>query len=105
MSKYTVRLFAATIVASCLMSAFAQEDATRLLGASFAKTIAFAWRQDGRVVEIDLKNPKDKWVLQQLASRAYFPVEPSPSSTPPPGSSKKSDTPDPDLDPTGLVAY
>ena len=54
-----------------LPQAFAQED-SRLLPDSFVKTVGFAWQQDGRAVEIQVTNPRGKWVLLRLVIYARF---------------------------------
>ena len=73
-----MRLLAMILFASCFLSASAQEETERLLGASVTKRITFTWQQDGRVVEILLQNPKDTWVLRQLEFQARFPEESDP---------------------------
>lgn len=65
---------------------------SRLLPDSFAKGIHFSWRQDGRVVEIQITNPKDKWVLQQLAIEVTYPSVAAIKAAPPLSSTKKSNT-------------
>jgi hypothetical protein len=65
---------------------------SRLLPDSFTKGINFSWRQDGRVVEIQITNPKDKWVLQQLAIEVKYPPVAPVKVAPPLSDTKKSGT-------------
>ena len=64
------------------LSVASADNGTRLLPESFAKTVGFSWRQDGRVIEIQIANPKDKWFLQHLAIQAQFAVSRPIVSTP-----------------------
>lgn len=56
-----------------LLPSFAQEEPNRLLPDSFTRSIKFSWRQDGRVVDIEIWNPKEKWVITQLLFEVHFP--------------------------------
>lgn len=58
-----------------LLPSFAQEEPSRLLPESFTRSIKFSWSQDGRVLDIELLNPKEKWVITDLLVEVYFPVE------------------------------
>ena len=77
MNRYIFKFFSIIITTTLSSVAIGQDDVTRLLPASFTAKIPFSWHQDGRVIEIEIENPKDKWVLQRLAFYAYFPTEPS----------------------------
>lgn len=68
----------------------AQDESTRLLPASFAKAIKIEWRQDGEAVDIDVTNPKDKWVLQELEIEIRYPSKPEPKIAQPTKKPKKS---------------
>jgi hypothetical protein len=74
--------------ACALLPAHAQ-DGSRLLPESFAKTVAFSWRQDGRVVDVQITNPKTVWVLQQLQVEVRYPPVPPPKAAPPVAAANK----------------
>ncbi len=80
-----------TFVYAISTTVYGQVD-SRLLPASFAKGIHFSWRQDGRVVEIQITNPKDKWVVQQLAIEVKYPTVAPVKVAPPLSDTKKSST-------------
>lgn len=70
------RIFAVPFIFFAAVSAYGQ-DGIRLLPASFTASIDFKWHQDGRVVDIQVINPKDKWVLQRLVIEVTFEPDPS----------------------------
>lgn len=53
------------------LAAMSQASADRLLPESFTRAVQFDWRQDGRVVEISLRNPKDKWLITEATFTAH----------------------------------
>ena len=62
--------------------AHAQTD-SRLLPESFVKSVGLDWHQDGRTVELKIKNSNGSWVLQRLAIEVqYEPIEPALSQRP-----------------------
>ena len=80
MNKSTRFLFLTAALLTAMLDAFAQEG-VRLLPASFTKAIQFTWRQDGRVVELELSNPQREWVLQHATFVARFPLKPQEPAT------------------------
>lgn len=54
------------------LSAGPSED--RLLPESFTRTVAISWKQDGRVIDVELKNPQNKWVLTEAKFIVAYPV-------------------------------
>lgn len=87
-------VFAAIVLAMLTLatsqSAKAQDESTRLLPASFANAIQIEWRQDGEAVDIDVLNPKDKWVLQELEIEIRYTSKQVPKITQPTKKQKKS---------------
>ena len=76
--------------------AHSQED--RLLPESFTRSIGLQWKQDGRVIDITLTNPKDKWLITE----GTFVVEHPPvTSQPPPSSPSPPRPPKPTTKPGG----
>ena len=69
-----IRALLVTLSLCTIVVAVAQEI-NRLLPESFVKTVGVAWHQDGRVVEVTLSNPKDKWVLQRLLFQVVYQPE------------------------------
>lgn len=85
---FAAALFSILIPLS-MQSANAQDEATRLLPESFTKTIKINWRQDGEAVDIDVTNPKDEWVLQELELEIRYQIKPVPKTAPPTQKNKK----------------
>ena len=59
----------------CTIGMAVAQEVNRLLPESFVKTVGVEWRQDGRVVELTLSNPKEKWVLQRLLFQVVYQPE------------------------------
>jgi len=87
--SFVLSLFAVTV-------SFAQVDGERLLPASVTREVATSWKQDGRVLEIEISNPKTSPVLTSLSfDLQYEPLPPRAfTAAPPPSKSsiKRSDT-------------
>jgi hypothetical protein len=62
--------------------AHSQED--RLLSESFTRSIGLQWKQDGRVIDVTLTNPKDKWLITEGKFVVEYPAVASeaPASSP-----------------------
>lgn len=64
------------------------QDATRLLPGSYKEKVTTVWRQDERVLEVELTNP-GPWLLQELVLEVQFEVIRSPRTFSPPTPSNK----------------
>lgn len=49
--------------------------ATNLLPTAYTNILHLTWRQDGRLAEIEVTNPKGKWVVTSLLVVAHFQPE------------------------------
>ena len=50
------------------------QDEIRLLPASYTEKLSIEWKQDGRVVDLKLKNPGPKWVVEEITVETTYPV-------------------------------
>lgn len=65
-------------------------DATdRLLPGSVANSLKLDWRQDGKVVEITIQNPSEKWLITEIEFYLTFRRDEPPAAKPTPKPSKK----------------
>lgn len=54
------------------LSGFARDE-PRLIPESYTETLSVEWKQDGRVVDIKLKNPGPKWVVEEITVETTYP--------------------------------
>lgn len=71
---HTYLRLSATILLLVTTAAHSQ-GTNRLLPDSFARSLTSTWKRDGRVVDIQVTNPKDKWVVETLTFEiSYKPI-------------------------------
>lgn len=90
---------------SVALGAVAQVASDRLLQESASRRVNIEWKQDGRVAELDITNPKNSLVLTLLILDLQYealPPQPLPPAPPPrqslKGKTRANDTPDLNLE-------